>query len=240
VEFGVSAADALYANRNAQAQRDLAAFISSELPDIPVTKLVVEGDPAHKIVDYSHDEGMDLIVLPTHGYGPFRRFILGSVTAKVLHDAECPVWTGVHIQEAPPAEAIAFKHVLCAVDLGPHSERTLGWAAQFAQSLGARLTIVHATPLLDYGETAYFDPNWRAMLTAQALEKIAALQTSMGTQAEVLVESGDVAKVVRRFAEQGRADLLVIGRSSEAGLLGRLRANAYAIIRESPSPVVSV
>jgi hypothetical protein len=36
------------------------------------------------------------------------------------------------------------------------------------------------------------------------------------------------------------ADLLVIGRGSAAGMFGRLRTNAYAIIRQSPCPVVSV
>jgi hypothetical protein len=36
---------------------------------------------------------MDLIVTPTHGYGLFRRFLFGSATLKVLHDAACPVWT---------------------------------------------------------------------------------------------------------------------------------------------------
>ena len=34
--------------------------------------------------------------MPTHGFGPLRRFLLGSVAAKVLHDAQCPVWTSVH------------------------------------------------------------------------------------------------------------------------------------------------
>ncbi|MBI1787340.1 MAG: universal stress protein [Acidobacteria bacterium] len=240
VEFGVSAADALYANRHAQAQHDLSVFVATELPDMPVTRLVAEGDPARKIVAYAHEESVNLIVLPTHGYGPFRRFILGSVTAKILHDAECPVWTGVHIAEAPPAEAITFRHILCALDLGPHSTRTLSWAWQFARDTGANVSIVHATPLLDYGEAAYFDPNWRVMLMNQAKDKIAELQHGVGTQAESFVESGDAAKVVHQFATQLSADLVVIGRSSEAGLLGRLRANAYAIIRESPCPVVSV
>ena len=36
------------------------------------------------------------------------------------------------------------------------------------------------------------------------------------------------------------ADLVVIGRSKENGLLGRLRANAYEIIRRSPCPVASI
>jgi nucleotide-binding universal stress UspA family protein len=36
------------------------------------------------------------------------------------------------------------------------------------------------------------------------------------------------------------ADLVVIGRGASSGMLGRLRTNAYSIIRQSPCPVVSV
>ena len=36
--------------------------------------------------------------MPTHGLGKLRRFILGSVTAKVLHDLEAPVLTGAHVE----------------------------------------------------------------------------------------------------------------------------------------------
>src|SRR5579871_2891263 len=82
--------------------------------------------------------------MPTHGYGPFRQFILGSITAKVLHDADCPVWTGVHLERAPQEPSIAFKNIVCAVDLGPQSCKTLEWAAGMQKQFGARLTVVHA------------------------------------------------------------------------------------------------
>jgi hypothetical protein len=36
------------------------------------------------------------------------------------------------------------------------------------------------------------------------------------------------------------ADLVVIGRGVLNGTLGRLRTHAYGIIRQSPSPVLSV
>jgi nucleotide-binding universal stress UspA family protein len=57
---------------------------------------------------------------------------------------------------------------------------------------------------------------------------------------EILIESGDAAKTVCSLAGQTGADVLVIGRGSAAGVFGRLRANAYSIIRQSPCPVVSV
>ncbi|PYT19848.1 MAG: hypothetical protein DMG58_35355 [Acidobacteria bacterium] len=54
------------------------------------------------------------------------------------------------------------------------------------------------------------------------------------------VHGGEVAHVIRCAAQRLRADLVIIGRNSENGLVGRLRANAYSIIRQSPCPVASV
>ena len=62
----------------------------------------------------------------------------------------------------------------------------------------------------------------------------------LGVEAPVLLQAGDPAQVVTNLALRERADVLVIGRGSAAGVFGRLRANAYAIIRQSPCPVVSV
>ena len=168
-------------------------------------------------------------MLPTHGYGLFRRFILGSVAAKVLHDARCPVWTGVHVQQIPPLEHISFQRILCAIDLGKQSCAALRYAHQFAEEFGAKLTIVHAIP------TAQDIPG-----TENAKARIEDLRNSLGSDAEVRIEAGEAPNAVRNCAAALNADLLVIGRSVEEGVLGRLRTNAYSIIRQSPCPVIGV
>jgi len=73
-----------------------------------------------------------------------------------------------------------------------------------------------------------------------AKERLHKLQQTVGAQAEFFVERGEPPKALRFVAGKLGADLLVIGRSSEAGVFGRLRANAYAIIRQAPCPVISV
>lgn len=239
MEVGGSVLEELFKNRSEQARRDIDAFLAEELPADRTKRLLVEGDPATQIVKIAHDEQAGLIVMPTHGYGPFRRFILGSVTAKVLHDADCPVWTGVHL-EAESVEQIHFRKVVAALDLGQQSERTLMWAARFAEGAGAQLSLVHATPNLEGQAGEYFDPDWRKHIEAQVREQVDALQQRLGTHAPLLVDSGDAASVVCQLAQEAGADLLVIGRGSAAGVFGRLRANAYSIIRQSNCPVVSV
>ena len=240
LEVGGSMLSELFASRTAQIEKELAEFCSEELQGLRVKRLVIEGDPARRIVEHAHAEKVDLIVMPTHGYGPFRRFILGSVTAKVLHDADCPVWTGVHMAETPSREGPHLGTVICAVDLHEQSARVVNWAAKFAASVGARLIVLHATATLELAEGEYSDPAWRTALEKQARQEISGLLASAGAQAEIQVEIGDPAEVVRATAEGRQGDLVVIGRGSAAGVFGRLRTNAYAIIRESPCPVVSV
>ncbi len=51
--------------------------------------------PVYRLAPLSERTGLelDLIMMPTHGGRHFRSLLIGSVTAKVLHDVRCPVWT---------------------------------------------------------------------------------------------------------------------------------------------------
>ena len=58
---------------------------------IPVTHVLLEGDPASEIVRYGRDAGIDLIVMGTHGRTGVERLLMGSVAEKVLRDASSSV-----------------------------------------------------------------------------------------------------------------------------------------------------
>ena len=240
LEVGGTMLNELFAARSAQFRSELDAFQERELAHIQTRRLLLDGDPAKRIVEFAQNEKAGVIVMPTHGYGPFRRFILGSVTAKVLHDADCPVWTGVHLEQAPQVSAIRFDRILAGLDLGTHSPKTLRWAAAMAVQYGARLTIVHAAAGGAAPAGAPAEGDWARQITERALDEVEALKRTLGIDAEVVVETGDPPHVVCALAKRLPAELLVIGRGSAAGVFGRLRTNAYAIIRQSPCPVVSV
>jgi nucleotide-binding universal stress UspA family protein len=224
-----------------QRTADLEAFSCTAPADAAVRRVVLEGDPTQTIVEFASSENCDLIVMPTHGYGPFRRFLLGSVTAKVLHDAICPVWTGPHMERAPNYSSVHFHNIVCAIDLGLHSREVLAWAAEFARETGARLSIVHAIPSSATRLGGfYFDPDWRTQLTRTAIEHIGFLRREMEIEASVAIEAGEPPLVVTTAAEATSADLLVIGRGSTPRAHGHLPTNAYAIVRQSKCPVVTI
>lgn len=228
----------VYRTRTDQAQRELDAFEVAATEGLSVRRLLLHGDPASRIVDLAREEHIDLIAMPTHGYGPFRRFILGSNTAKVLHDADCPVWTGVHIEEARPVDA-PFREILCAVDLGPQSARALAWASWLQREFDGHLTLIHAIAAhAEAGDES--DLRWRSGIREIAEEELLRLQREVGADADLLLEIGEPSRVICSAAARVGAGTVVIGRGSAAGDFGRLRTNSYAIIRQSPCPVVSV
>jgi len=59
---------------------------------------VREGLPVEEIIDYAHENDIDLIVIATHGRGWLAHLLVGSVTEKVVRKAPCPVMA-VHLSE---------------------------------------------------------------------------------------------------------------------------------------------
>jgi len=220
-------------------REQLDQHLSADLAGPCVQRTVELGDPAREIAKYARDQEVDLIMMPTHGYGPFRRFLLGSVTAKVLHDTDCPVWTGVHTDQLWSHGHHQWRRFLCAVDADPRDAPLLRWAAQFSTEQKADLQVVHALPAAEPISPGHEPASLRGFLLDTAEQRIANLQSEAGTDLDILLRFGRVENVVRDAALAHEADLILIGRGVIHGMLGRLRSAAYGIIREAPCPVIS-
>jgi nucleotide-binding universal stress UspA family protein len=219
------------------AEKNLDRSLGPELDDLTIRRVLVKGGAAQAIVRVAQEERAGLIMMPSHGQ-TFSRFLLGSVTAKVLHATECPVWTDAHVEESP-AHDFAIHNVLCAVDFNLHNRNAVSWAAQMAAEFGARLTLAHVTAGVElWGPGGdYVDREWKEALVSDASQRIAKLQQDMGIKADVFIGSGDAPKVLCQAAKQTKADLLVTGCYPYGG---RLRTHGYAIICAVPIPVLSV
>jgi nucleotide-binding universal stress UspA family protein len=204
----------------------------------PPARLSAVGDPAVKIAEFTRDNSVDLVMLPTHGHGLFRELLLGSVCSKVLHDVHCPVWTAAHAEKQQAQETP--RKILCALDGSEKSLALARWAADFSQRVGARLQLLHVVRTIS---------DWLSLESEQALqeqlrmESRTRIETSLksgGLDLPLRVAVGEIVATITEEARQERADLIVLGRGAIHETLGRLRTHAHAIIQRSPCPVLSV
>jgi len=217
---------------------ELEKFAAEQFPKADVTLVVEPGDPASAISRYAANNAVDLIAMPTHGYGMFRRALMGSVTAKVLHDSTVAVWTSAHAPEPSHRAHPQPRRILCALDMKPESRHTLELAIQLAKDAGASIELVHV-PAETVSPDAV-ESRMREMLVQAANADLVGVDPVPGESAELQIVNGGVAEAVRKLALGKRADLVVIGRGAIQTGLGTLHANSYDIIRESPCPVLSV
>ena len=60
---------------------------------VAVTELVVQGKPSAEIIRHAAENGVDMIVLGTHGKGMLDQALFGSTTERVVRRSPCPVLT---------------------------------------------------------------------------------------------------------------------------------------------------
>lgn len=222
------------------AQEKLDSFLTSDFPLSQSRRVLLTGNTATQITHLARTKGFDLIIMPTHA-GFFRRTLLGSTTAKVLNDADCPVLTTQHAETLSP-RPLEHREWVCAIGLDADSERVLRYATQVTAAAHANLTLVYVilAGIANVAVELDLEERLRSAQREEAKRRIGELQSAVGSHAAVNIVVGPVKGMLTEEAKRLGADALMIGRSPQPGTLGRLRDLSYAVVRDAPCPVLSV
>lgn len=223
--------------RSIELQR-LHDFAKDKFKGVRSEILVVEGEPGTAISCGVQRFGADLVMLPTHGHGTFRRFLIGSVATKLLHDLDCPVWTGVHTALEEHQPGFPYRSIVCAVDIDDSALSVAKAAAAFSESYGAKLSLVHVVDTPPMALEVDFSP-FRGQLIDIADRRLREIRDWANIDADVAVLEGSVASRIRSEVLEHHADLVILGRGHARGGLSRIGSHLYRIVRESPCPVLS-
>lgn len=75
-----------------EARKALAEFVQCSISsELDLTMVVRRGVPAEEIVRFANEEGIDLIVIATHGRTGLRHMVMGSVAEKIVRMSAVPV-----------------------------------------------------------------------------------------------------------------------------------------------------
>jgi nucleotide-binding universal stress UspA family protein len=154
-------------------------------PDVPCRALIVDGDVASAIVDVAKEENVDAIVMSTHGYSGVTRWVMGSVTERVLGDALCPVFV-VREPDLP-------RHVMITLDGSEFAERALEPGLETAATFGAKVTLMSAA----------------REVNVSMLKEMEAIENGMGRRWQEDVAK-DVEEYLRKVAKRYRRDDLTL------------------------------
>jgi nucleotide-binding universal stress UspA family protein len=201
-----------------QAERYLKSVRQMQMGgDTPLRLLVQGADAAAAIVDVAAAEGVDLIVMSTHGRTGLRRWLLGSVTEKVVRAADRPLLV---VRSA----AIPTKIVI-TLDGSPLAERALAPALALARCWQTAVTLLRViepaddaelpTPGLPPDKATAVREKVLALARQEAQEYLrdaaAAQQPPQATEAlETAAAPGLIAETILDYAQQNGIDLIAL------------------------------
>jgi nucleotide-binding universal stress UspA family protein len=238
--------ETFYADLRAQARDELDRLAATlEETGVTVETGIIDAPAAAAVLDVAAHHRADLIAVGTRGLTGWKRTILGSVAARLVRKALCPVVT-VHARDSGRHRPV--RTILVPTDFSKDAEKAA--EAAFA-ILGEgeeepRLVLLHV-----YRYPLVLTPTAKPVLTASPDEVILSAHREMsalakrfsrsGLRIQTSVIQGTPAEVILEQARHHGADLIAMGTHGRSGLDRLLLGStAERVLSSAPCPILTV
>ena len=193
-----------------------------------VKPVILDGDPASKILDYSQQEKMDLIITVSHGHSGILPWTMGSTAYKIVHGARVSVLlVRAAMIKKKRWQTGVFSKILLPLDGSAAGEQALPYALEMAAKLKSELTLlsvvepgqrVHTIGGQDYVQfSEQFVSAMKGELAAY-LDKTAKKFEEKSIQLRSVLRFGNAAEEIIKLARQGGMRLIVMTSHGKSGL----------------------
>lgn len=213
---------------------------------------VVVAHPPDGILDYAQTQAVDLIVMSTHGRSGLARWVYGSVAARVVQAAPCPV---LLIRTVAGQTTPAPRKILVTLDGSGLSTRALPEAERLARLFKAEIVLLHVVadsyeqklrhvPPSLAPEVAAYTSNMLERRIAQVTveqEGIAADLQARGVAARSAVLTGDPVQTILDYAASESVELIAMATHGRSGMARMLHGSvAERVLHDTPCPLLLV
>jgi nucleotide-binding universal stress UspA family protein len=190
------------------------------------------GSPGFELLNCARECSVDLIVVGSHGHTALGRFVLGSVSQKVLTESS----TSVHVGRSNPGTGKSGERIVIGVDGSPGALAAVRAVAKRHWTAGSEIRIVVADDVMRGNPIWLLIPPVRDFLNeVRTEERTQAEQFAIAAAKELreglgdrnltvssLVQTGDPKHVLVKHAEEFGADCIFIGATGFSNRLERV------------------
>lgn len=225
--------------------RNAQKFLEDLVKDLTIENefLISRGNPADEISRLALEQKTDMVITATHGKSGVKRFLIGSVTEKLMKTLHCPLLvlhTRKHDFKSLAGFEMKLKKILVGCDFSPDSKLALNYGLNLAQKFQAELYLAHVIKPTEYEEKREKDNELRGRLKKQLHIMIPEECLNWCTPKTILLD-GEPYKELMNYVEEQEIDMIVLGIRGhtlwEKLLVG---STTDRVIRHSPCPVMAV
>lgn len=226
--------------------------LANDVASVEVETAVLRGEPAAGLVEYVEELDQPLIVMSSHGRTGFRRMVMGSVTAKIVHTAPAPVMVVRAGDEGSDVKVPAqIRRVLAPLDGSDFAEHALHATYELVTGADVAIHLVRVPETASYPATMYGAASYEAVETymdamqSEAERYLTAVADGLKQQhqGEVSweVRQGAASIAILEAAQAFDADLIAMASHGRTGFRRFLMGSvAEQVLRDAHVPVLMV
>jgi nucleotide-binding universal stress UspA family protein len=189
-------------------------------------KVILEGLPQERIVEFTRDRGIGMIIISTHGQSGLSGWNVSSVVQKVILHAHVPMMiVRAHASPATDIAQMSYRRVLVPLDGSQRAEFALPLAKKLANSQNSQLLLVHAVVKPEIPRHTPFSEEERQLVDrltklnqTRAGKYLKQLQDQFSLDVKTRVIVGDApAAMLQDLVAQENVDLVVLGAHGYTG-----------------------
>ena len=184
-------------------------------------------------------ETANMVLMASHGRGGLGRWLMGSVATKVTRGATVPVFVvSGKCMAVDAAHQPRMSTIMVAYDASEAAERAVYRAASLARGFGATLHIYNGVTQVAMHHQVVQDANKADLV--RATESVRRLARSLeGVQTVVEVREVSVSTQIVEYADEVKADLIVIGSHGKSGLTRwMIGSETEYVLQEAHCPIL--
>jgi len=213
--------------------------------------LVPAGHPADTLTRMVQEQGIDLVIIATHGRSGLKRLIIGSVTERLMRTLPCPLLiVRSHDPKitAPIDLENKFKRILVGCDFSHASDQALQYGLSLAQELQSDLHLVHVMAPSVYENLLKSNAEPAPRRSEELREQLEGrLEARLPEDAyhwcnpKTQILAGQPYEEITKYAVLHKMDLIVLGVRG-LGLVEKLFVGSTTdrVARQAPCPLLSV
>ena len=209
--------------------------------------LLTIGRPAEEIARLSEEFKIDLVVAATHGRSGLERFVLGSVSERLMHILPCPLLI-VRERDGASSPDGRFQKILVGCDFSEDSDLAVRYGCNLAQEFQSELHLVHVIePELfkdlmrpDSDAAQHIEEDMRAHF-GEKLDCLVSEEARYWCNPTTTLLAGQPHEEIIKYAVLHNIDLVVLGVHGR-GFLEKLLLGSTTdrVVRTGPCPVLTV
>jgi nucleotide-binding universal stress UspA family protein len=218
-----------------------------------VSPVIATGKPADEIISYAEKNGVDLLIITSHGRSGIMSWATGSIASRLLQGAEVPV---LLVRAAKPRRKtqreVLLKRILLPLDGSEAGEAAVDCVGELMSRLEAEVTLfgvissgqhIRSVGGLDY---ISYPPEQMEMFKKEAEDYLNGVYRRLkrrkgSVRVTIKVGAGDISQEILKFAEEKRVNLVAISSHGHSGIEKWVFGSiANKVVLASKSPVLLV